>query len=97
VAQSGHLTYCLWVIQASPDVVARRLDDEVVLVHLATNRIYSLNATGGRYWELLEEGLGHEIIVRRMLDEFEVDRPSLEQEIADITAQLRREGLVTEA
>ena len=85
------------MIQASPDVVARRLDDEVVLVHLTTNRIYSLNATGGRYWELLEEGLGHEIIVNRMLDEFEVDRPSLEQEIADITAQLRREGLVTEA
>ena len=85
------------MIQASSDVVARRLDDEVVLVHLTTNHIYSLNATGGRYWELLEEGLGHEIIVNRMLDEFEIDRPSLELEIADITAQLRREGLVTEA
>jgi hypothetical protein len=84
-------------VKASPDVVARRLDDEIVLVHLTTNRIYSLNRTGGRYWELLEEGLGHEIIIRRMLDEFEVDRPTLEQEIADITAQLRREGLVTDA
>jgi Coenzyme PQQ synthesis protein D (PqqD) len=85
------------VIRKDPEVVARRLEDEVVLVHLGTNRIYSLNATGGRYWELLEEGLGHEIIVRRLQDEFDVDEQTLEREIASITADLRREGLVTDA
>jgi hypothetical protein len=85
------------VIRVASDVVARRLDDEVVLVHLGTNRIYSLNATGGRYWELLEEGLGHEIIVRRMREEFEVDEMTLEQEIASITADLRSAGLVEDA
>ena len=77
-------------------MVARRLEDEVVLVNLATNHIFSLNRTGGRYWELLDEGLGQESIVHRMLDEFDVDRGTLEREIADITAQLRREGLVTD-
>jgi hypothetical protein len=82
-------------MQASPDVVARRLDDEVVLVHLGTNRIYSLNPTGARYWELLEQGVGHDVIVRRMLDEFAVDKTQLEREIAGITAELVREGLVT--
>lgn len=85
------------MIRVASDVVARRLDDEVVLVHLGTNRIYSLNATGGRYWELLEEGLGHEIIVRRMQAEFEVDQTMLEREIASITADLRRAGLVEDA
>ena len=30
--------------------------DEVVLVHLRTNRIYTLNRTGARFWELLEDG-----------------------------------------
>jgi Coenzyme PQQ synthesis protein D (PqqD) len=85
------------VIRVASDVVARRLDDEVVLVHLGTNQIYSLNATGGRYWELLEEGLGHEIIVRRMQQEFEVDEMTLEQEIASITADLRHAGLVEDA
>jgi Coenzyme PQQ synthesis protein D (PqqD) len=91
------LAYGRRVIHASPDVVARRLDDELVLVHLGTNRIYSLNATGGRYWELLQEGLGQELILRRMLDEFAVDEPTLQAEIAAITADLRREGLVTES
>ena len=40
----------------SPDVVARRVDDEVVLVNLQTNRIFALNSTGARFWELLEGG-----------------------------------------
>ena len=84
------------MIRTSPDVVARRLEDEIVLVNLTTNRIFSLNRTGGRYWELLDEGLEQEVIVGRLLDEFDVDRPTLEQEIADITAQLRREGLVAD-
>jgi Coenzyme PQQ synthesis protein D (PqqD) len=84
------------VIRTSPDVVARRLEDEIVLVNLTTNRIFSLNRTGGRYWELLDEGLEQEVIVGRLLDEFDVDRPTLEQEIADITVQLRREGLVSD-
>lgn len=84
------------MIRTSPDVVARRLEDEIVLVNLTTNRIFSLNRTGGRYWELLDEGLEQEVIVGRLLDEFDVDRPTLEQEIADITAQLRREGLVSD-
>jgi hypothetical protein len=97
VARFGGLAYGRWVLHTSPDVVARRLEDEVVLVHLGTNRIYSLNATGSRFWELLEQGLGYEVIVRRMLDEFAVDEPTLEAEIASITAELRREGLITEA
>jgi len=37
-------------VQPSRDVVARRLEDEIVLVHLQKNRIYSLNRTGARFW-----------------------------------------------
>jgi hypothetical protein len=40
-------------LRPEDDVVSRRLEDEVVLVHLRTNRIYKLNETGARLWELL--------------------------------------------
>jgi Transglutaminase-like superfamily/Coenzyme PQQ synthesis protein D (PqqD) len=45
--------------QLHPDVVWRWVDDEAVLVNVKTNRIYSLNPTGARLWELigLERGL----------------------------------------
>ena len=41
----------------NPDVVSRRLGDDTVLVHLKTNRIFALNPTGARFWELLLEGM----------------------------------------
>ena len=78
----------------SPDVVSRRLDDEVVLVHLGTNRIYRLNSTGGRYWELREEGLEQDEIMARLEEEFAVDRATLAAEIAALSGQLERQGLV---
>jgi len=39
-----------------PDVVARQVGDDVVLVHLDTSQIFALNATGARFWELLSDG-----------------------------------------
>jgi hypothetical protein len=41
---------------ATPDVLAQRLDDEVVVVNLRTDRIFALNDTAGRLWELLAAG-----------------------------------------
>src|SRR5215510_5014894 len=51
----------------NPDVIAKRLDDAAVLVHLGTNRIFELNGTGMRVWELLGQGLGVDGIVRRLV------------------------------
>jgi len=39
-----------------PEVVARRVDDEIVLMHLGTSHIFALNPTGARFWELLKSG-----------------------------------------
>src|SRR5215207_8182687 len=45
-------------LRLDPNVVAQRIGDDVVLVHLRTNRIFELNATGGRVWALLAAGAG---------------------------------------
>jgi hypothetical protein len=79
-----------------PDVVAQRLGDEVVLVHLRTNQIYELSATGARFWELLCEGLTRDEIEPTMLSEFEVPRQVLAEEITSLSRQLVEAGVVTE-
>jgi len=43
-------------IRQSAQVVSSRLGDAGVLVHLQTNRIFEVNATGLRIWELAGEG-----------------------------------------
>lgn len=82
-------------VRHAPDVVARQLDDEVVLVNLRTNRIYELNPTAARLWELLGSGCDVEQASERMLDEFEVEQAELAAEIDALVAQLASEGLVT--
>lgn len=78
----------------SQDVVFRRLEDEVVVVHLGTNRIYSLNTTGARFFELLAAGRARSEITGQLLREFDVSPEQLEEEIEALLASLVSEGLV---
>jgi len=83
--------------QRNPDVLFRRLDDEMVLVHMKTNEIYALNPTGARFWELFAEGLPRERIEERLLAEFEVEHAQLTAEIDALLADLERHDLVAGA
>jgi hypothetical protein len=80
----------------SRDVVYEELADEVVLVHLGTNRIFSLNATGARLWQLLAAGHSASEIREQLSREFEVDPAELETEIDRLLAALSAESLVSE-
>jgi Coenzyme PQQ synthesis protein D (PqqD) len=78
----------------SRDVVAKRLDDETVLVHVRTNRIYTLNSTASRLWELLREGFDRTRIRERMAAEFDVEPVVLDVEIDHILSMLADERLI---
>jgi Coenzyme PQQ synthesis protein D (PqqD) len=80
-------------IRRRPDVVARRVGETAVLVHLGSNRIYELNDTGARIWALSADGATVEGLVDRLEREFEVDRGQLASEVALIVDDLVREGL----
>jgi hypothetical protein len=76
------------------DVVFRDMNGEAVLVNLGTNRIYSLNATGARFWSLLVEGATQEAAEKRLQQEFDVSPEELRAEMTDLLGELRAEGLV---
>ena len=77
-----------------PDVVARRLDDNVVLIHLDSNRIFTLNATGSRIWELLVAGNSPEEIETVLQGEFDVARKQIRLELSSLVDEFLSEGLV---
>jgi hypothetical protein len=83
--------------QLHPDVVWRWVDDEAVLVNVKTNRIYSLNPTGARLWELIGRGLDREAAEAALLSEFDVEEGELRNEVAAVLEELAREGLILEA
>ena len=80
----------------SPDVVSQELRGEAVLVHLRTNRIYALNATAARIWELLERGGSIGSVRRQLESEFEVEADRVERDVDDVLRWLRAERLVDE-
>jgi hypothetical protein len=79
----------------SDDVVYQQLEGEVVLVHLRTNKIFALNPTAARFWELLVQGSARAEIEEQLAAEFSVDRNEVEREIDTLLAALAAEHLVT--
>ncbi len=81
-------------MRPNPDVLARLLDKEIVLVHVVTNCIFELNETGARVWQLLDEGCDVDEIVRRLTEEFDVDETQAAEEVKSLVAQLWAERLL---
>ncbi len=78
----------------APDVVHQELQGEVVLVNLKTNRIFVLNRTGARFWQLLEARGSRDTICAALVREFNVEREEIESEINSLLEALTMEGLV---
>ena len=79
-----------------PNVVSRRMDDEMVLVHLKTNRIFSLSPTGARFWELFSDGKSRHEIEAALLHEYDGSQEEVSTEIDSLVGMLQAEGLVRE-
>lgn len=80
--------------RSSPDVLATRAGDEIVLVDMKTDRIYSLNRTAARAWELLCADGDRAEVERRMLQEFDVSAEELAEATDELVLSLTREGLL---
>jgi Coenzyme PQQ synthesis protein D (PqqD) len=81
-------------VRPHDEVVARRMGEAVVLIHLGTNRIYELNATGARIWELLAEGRSVEEIEEALSTEFEAGSVDVAAEVERLIELVRTEKLV---
>lgn len=84
-------------IRPSKDVVSRRVGDEIVLVHLESEEMYSLNPTGARAWELLGEGRDRHAIEASLSDEYGIDRDEARRELEILLDELERSRLVERA
>ena len=80
--------------RSSPDALATRVGDEIVLVDLKTDRIYSLNRTAARIWELVCADCDRAEVERRMLEEFDVTPGQLAEAIDEVIMSMTQDGLL---
>lgn len=77
-----------------PTVVARMVGDEVVILDLDAGTYFGLDPVGARIWELIGEGLTLSNVRDRMLNEYDTQSDTLEQDILELIKALREENLV---
>ena len=76
-------------LELAPDVVAERVGDGYVLVHLETNRIYELEGTGARFYELLRAGADLAEIERTLVAEYDAPPARIGADLDRLIAELR--------
>lgn len=81
----------------SPQVVAREVGTETVILDLASGTYFGLDPIGARVWKLAESGKTLVEVCDIMLDEYEVAREQLEQDVLALAGQLEEKLLVKAA
>jgi hypothetical protein len=81
-------------VRLNPEVLAQRVENDLVLVHLDTNQIYKLNDSAARLWELLEADLDLDQAKQQLTQEFEVSMERLEQDIAAVLKSLAESDFI---
>jgi hypothetical protein len=85
------------VVAIPPEVMARQVGDETVILHLGSGNYFGLDPVGARVWQLLTEGKKPAEICDGMLSEYDVERADLERDVARLLQELVDHGLVTVA
>jgi len=78
----------------SPDAVANRMGDQIVVVHVGSDRIFELNSTAARIWDLLSEGRDRSEIQRSISQEFNVPEALAARQIEELLNSLVSENII---
>ncbi len=84
-----------FVVPNEQQVAAKVMDGEAILINLATGTYYSMPATGGFIWSLIEKKMSLDDIVRTLATTYDADRPQLEADVMKLCQALCDEGLLT--
>ena len=82
--------------KASNDVLFQEVSGETVLLDLNSESYFGLDEVGTRIWSLINEGRAVGEVVDTLLDEYDVDRATLETDVSALLASLLEAGLVVE-
>ena len=78
----------------STDVLYQDVGGEVVILDLASENYFGLDEVGARIWQLIGDGLDMGGIRDALLDEYDVDRETLEDDIERLVGELEQAGLI---
>ena len=81
-------------VTISPEVLFQEVSGEMVLLDLASESYFGLDAVGARIWGLLESGATVGEVVDTLMQEYEVERETLEVDVGELLDRLLEAGLI---
>ena len=79
----------------NPDYVWKDLKEDIVLLNPKTGDYFGLNPVAASFWKQLDGDTAEIDIITRLLDEFEIDRETLEEDIGELVSKLIENGLIS--
>lgn len=79
----------------SSDAIAQEVSGETVILDLRSEQYFSLDIVGTRVWQLLHDSPDLEVVLSRLVEEYDVKPDRLKADVDDLIGSLAKEGLVT--
>lgn len=80
--------------QLADNITLTELEDEAVLLDLASGRYYGLNVVGALYLSLLNSGSSDQECIRQIADEYQQPLTVVSTDLAELRADLLANGLI---
>ena len=77
-----------------PNVISDIIDDEVVIIDMATGAYYSLDRCGALVWQALEAGLSVAEVIEQVRQRYDGEPEAMAQAVEQLVAQLEQETLM---
>ncbi len=81
-------------MRAAEGVVAKAVGEELLLLDAKRGIYQGLDAVGTRVWQLVTGGSSLDETLSVLLEEYEVGREQLRQDVEQLLDELRRDGLL---
>ena len=81
-------------VTISPEVLFQEVSGEMVLLDLASESYFGLDAIGARIWGLLESGATVGETLDTLMQEYEVERETLEADVGELLDRLLEARLI---
>lgn len=82
------------LLPRADEVVAKVLDGEAIMVHVASGVYYNMANVGGDVWELLAAGHTLDAVVAALTQRYDVTRERAESDVLALASTLLEEKLV---
>ena len=82
----------------APQVIHETIDDEVIIINLATGNYYSVKGSGADVWDVIQQspGLTEHEVVAVVASRFGKAATEVDEHVASFLGDLRTEGLLAD-